>query len=428
MTPFDSRSARAASEPLAQGRSTGTALLWILAGASAFLLVYEAWTLIGSVLGPLLANRNAIQTDFHYYYDAALRFSSQRAHLYSFADDVIAGYAYPPPAIVPFMWLARWPLGTALTALTILSYLMIAVATQQWFKYLRTRGHVIDRWTAVAIVLIVFAAGPTYMNAVFGQVNAFVLVSAVVFIRLSPVAAAEGGIVLALGAWLKIYPAYLACVGLWDRSTWRALGFAVVAGIAIPIVLLLVVPPQAYRDFLQVLDARVDKTAIHMTNQSLVAFLERLRYPSELFLNWTGQQAVTVSPLVRGIGMVVTVTAVLGLWKRTATAELKAASLMALIPVVAPLGWGHVYVMVLPLVMLRLIAVKAATPLVASMVAISVGGLLIPAGRHLPIDAAPDWVENILYSRYLVATLILMAISSEPAKGHSTESTVNSSA
>lgn len=406
----------------------GAALLWILACASVLLLIYEAWTLTGSVLRPLIANPNAIQTDFHYYYAAAQRFSSAPAYLYVFADDVIAGYAYPPPAILPFMWLTRWPLGTALTALTILSYLMIAVATQQWLKYLRAKQYAIDRPTAIAIWLIVFAAGPTYMNAIFGQVNAFVLASAVAFVRLAPAAAGWAGFLLALGTWLKIYPAYLVFIGLWDRATWRAIGFAVAAGIVIPVLLLVVVPPQAYRDFLFVLDARVDKTAIHITNQSLVAFLERFRFPSDLFLNWTGQQAVTVSWSVRTIGTVATVLCAMATWKRQAPVEVKAATMIALIPIIAPLGWGHVYVMVLPLVILRLISLKQATPIAAALVVISVVALLIPAGRHLPIDPAPDWIENILYSRYLIATLILIAISAGSAIGHQPKSTTIASA
>ena len=57
------------------------AALWILAGVSAALLIYEAWTLVTAVLLPLVANPNAIQTDFHYYYDAALRFRADPAQL-----------------------------------------------------------------------------------------------------------------------------------------------------------------------------------------------------------------------------------------------------------------------------------------------------------------------------------------------------------
>ena len=51
--------------------------LRILAGVSIALLIYEAWTLVTSVLLPLLGNPHILQTDFHYYYDAALRFRDE---------------------------------------------------------------------------------------------------------------------------------------------------------------------------------------------------------------------------------------------------------------------------------------------------------------------------------------------------------------
>ena len=71
------------------------------------------------------------------------------------------------------------------------------------------------------------------MDSFFGQVNAFVLASAVVFVRLAPVSAVEAGFVLALGTWLKIYPALISAIGIWDRRTWRAIGWSVAAALAI---------------------------------------------------------------------------------------------------------------------------------------------------------------------------------------------------
>ena len=407
----------------------GKRLLWILACGSALLLLYESWALTQLVLRPLLANPNAIQTDFHYYYDAARRFTADRNHLYQLSDDVIAGFAYPPPAIVPFMWLARGPLGTALLAWTIVSYLMILVAAQQWLKYLREHGHVIDRMTTIAVMLIVFALGPTYMNAIFGQVNAFMLASAVAFVRLAPTGAMEAGILLALGSWLKIYPAFLAVIGLWDRRTWKAIGWAMVAAFVIAVLFLPVVPLVSYRTFLiDVLPRRIDKTAIQITNQSLVAFAERFRFHSDFFIYWTGQEAVTVSALVRGINLAFTLLATVALAASAAPREHKAAVLMALIAVIAPLGWGHTYVMVLPLLMLQLIAMRNQSMIVAAIVFICTLAMMIPAGRRLPIDAAPDWLENIAYSRYLLATLVLMLISTSRAVGQKTESTIIASA
>jgi hypothetical protein len=397
------------------------ALLWILAAASTLLLIYELTTLAGAVLRPLIANPLALQTDFHYYYDAAVRFSQNRARLYLPTDDVIAGFAYPPPAILPFMWLSAWPLGTALVAFTIASYLVLFVALQQWVGYLTRHGFSLDRRTTIALMLIAFALGPTYMNAIFGQVNAFVLASAVAFVSLAPTATLEAALLLALGTWLKVYPITLAAIGLWDRRTRRALGWAVVAAVVFAVMILPIVPVAAFRSFfLEVLPARADKTAIHITNQSLVAFLERFRYPANQFLNWTGEQAVTVTPAVRLANLVAGGAVIFGLWRRGGGAPghvLNAATLMALIAVVAPLGWGHTYVLVLPLVMLRLAEMKTAPPIVAIAIFCCVAALMVPAGRRSTfVETSPAWLLNLIYSRYLLATLVLAAIPAGPAE------------
>ena len=414
-------------------RRVGPALLWILAAVSVALLIYELTTLIGSVLRPLIANPLALQTDFHYYYDAAVRFSEPRGRLYLPGDDVIAGFAYPPPAILPFLWLSGWPLGTALLAFTIASYLVLFVALQQWIGCLKRHGFGADRRTTIALMLIAFALGPTYMNAIFGQVNAFVLACAVAFVSLAPTATLEAALVLAIGTWLKVYPIMLAAIGLWDRRTWRALRRSIVAAIAIAIVAMAIVPPQAFRSFfVDVLPSRIDKTAIHISNQSLVAFIERFRYPSMQFLNWTGEQAVTVSAAVRVLNLIAAGAAILALWRRARDGAralvLNAAILMALIAVIAPLGWGHTYMMVLPLVILQLIAMRDARPIVAIAIFFCVVALMVPAGRRFAfVEGSPDWLLNLIYSRYLLATLVLAAIPSTSI-GRTTESPIVASA
>jgi hypothetical protein len=414
-------------------RRVGPALLWILAAVSVALLIYELTTLIGSVLRPLIANPLALQTDFHYYYDAAVRFSEPRGRLYLPGDDVIAGFAYPPPAILPFMWLSGWPLGTALLAFTIASYLVLFVALQQWIGCLKRHGFGADRRTTIALMLIAFALGPTYMNAIFGQVNAFVLACAVAFVSLAPTATLEAALVLAIGTWLKVYPIMLAAIGLWDRRTWRALGRSIVAAIAIAIVVMAIVPPQAFRSFfVDVLPSRIDKTAIHISNLSLVGFGERFRYPSMQFLNWTGEQAVTVSAAVRVLNLIAAGAAILALWRRARDGAralvLNAAILMALIAVSAPLGWGHTYMMVLPLVILQLIAMRDARPIVAIAIFFCVVALMVPAGRRFAfVEGSPDWLLNLIYSRYLLATLVLAAIPSTSI-GRTTESPIVASA
>lgn len=390
-------------------------MLWILASVAIALLCYEIPTLVTAVLVPLLGNPNALQTDFHYYYDAARRFSADASRLYMFSDDVIAGFAYPPPAILPFLLLSKLRLGTAFLAITVASYAALVVAVRQWVGYLRRQGIPADRNTQIAVTLIVLALGPAYLNAIFGQVNAFVLASAVAFVAFADVVPMLGGTLLALGAWLKLYPALLLWVGTWDRRAWRAIGYAIAAAIVVAAISLLWVPIDAYQTFATfVLSSRSGKTAIHITNQSLVAFLERFRYDPYLFLNWTGQQAVTISREVSAInfGLLGVSTVLLTKMPRSPhRVAHSVATLMALVAICAPLGWGHTYVMVLPLVVLRLIALRTAGPVVAALTAAAVIALMIPAGRHLPIDAFPAWVQNIVYSRYLLATMALIVIS-----------------
>ena len=390
-------------------------MLWILAGVSIALLIYEAGTLITAVILPLLDNPNAIQTDFHYYYEAAVRFRADPSRLYLPTDDVIAGFAYPPPAILPFMALSHVSLGFAFLIFTIASYIAVLGATWMWLNYLRDRGRDIDAKTTMAITLIALALGPTYMNAIFGQVNAFVLECSVVFMALAVTRPMESGASLAAGVWLKIYPAILVAAAAWDRRMWKAVAYAAIAAVVIAIVALPVVPLDSYRAFLDVLAARGDKTALHITNQSLMGFIERLSVAPELFLNWTGKEAVTVSAVIRALNGIFG-AALIGLLfaraKTTADAAVhSAAALMALASVIAPLGWGHTYVLVLPLVITHLVSVRNTPVRTAIVVAACVLALMVPSSRRFSfLDQWPAWMQNVAYSRYLFATLILMAL------------------
>ncbi len=393
-------------------------MLWILASVAIALLSYEIWTLATAVLIPLLSNPNALQTDFHYYYAAAQRFAADPNQLYSTGDDVIAGFAYPPPAILPFVALTSMPLGMALALTTLASYAALLVASIQWLRYLDRHGIRTDRASTLAILLIAGALGPSYMNAIFGQVNAFVLASAVAFAALTEAMPLVAGLMLALGGWLKLYPALMIWTGAWDRTAWRAIGYAAAAALIVGMVSLFWIPAGAYGMFASfVLPSRSGTTAIHVTNQSLVAFLERFRFEPGLFLHWTGQQAVTVSGAVTAINIGLLI-AMLGMLMKIGRAPHRtahaAATLMAMVAVVAPLGWGHTYVMALPLVILALIEMRNARTAHAALTSGCVVALMIPAGRHLPLDTLPSWLQNVAYSRYLIATIVLVAISTSP--------------
>ena len=118
----------------------GVLLLRTLEVAALLLLAYQLYTLGLRVIWPLLNNPHVLQTDFHYYYDAAVRFSQDRSRLYLATDDYIAGFAYPPLAILPFLLLSLLPLGAALLCLTLASYGALVAAVWLWCRYLREHG------------------------------------------------------------------------------------------------------------------------------------------------------------------------------------------------------------------------------------------------------------------------------------------------
>lgn len=398
-------------------------MLRILAGVSFLLLLYEGWTLITGVVLPLLGNPAILQTDFHYYYEAAMRFRADAAGLYQLSDDVIAGFTYPPPAIVPFVILSLMPLGAAMAVVTLSSYLAVLISIAMWLRYLNDRGVVIDGTPALAAATVAIALGPVYSNAVFGQVNAWVLLCAMVFVCVGPLRPAIGGAFLAAGTLLKIYPVLMVAVGLWNRSAWRRIAYAAAAGILIILVLLPVIPMDAYRTFLgDVLATRFDKTAVHISNQSLVAFIERFWIAPDRFLNWTGEQAIAVTGSVRAINWLCGIAVAGFLWHRASRgprieAVDSVAALIALAAVIAPLGWGHTYMLVLPLVVLHLVSLRDAPERHTVIVATCVAALLIPAGRRFDlVDALPAALQNIVYSRYLIATLVLIALP--PLENH----------
>ena len=399
----------------------GAPLLRTLEAAALLLLAYQLYTLGSRVLWPLLHNPHVLQTDFHYYYDAAVRFSHDRSRLYLATDDYIAGFAYPPLAILPFLLLSLLPLGAALLGLTLVSYGAVIAAVLLWCKYLREHGIPIDATTARAVTLIALALGPTYMNATFGQVNALVLLSCVAFLTLAAVRPIAAGVLLACGMWLKLYPIVLIAVGAWSRQKWRGIAIAGIAAVVLMAIALPIVPLSAHRSFLfEVLPARIDKTAIHILNQSLVAFLERFQVPPDRYLQWSGEQAITVGGALRAVNWGFSIVVLFYLWWRAEAGfrlSLVAsdAVVMAVLAMVAPLGWGHTYMLVLPLVIFRLVLIDRTGPARAVVVFCCVAALMVPAGRLFSFaNHWPDWLQNLLYSRYLLATAILAVLSVGP--------------
>ena len=61
--------------------------------------------------------------------------------------------------------------------------------------------------------------------------------------------------------------------------------------------------------------------------------------------------------------------------------------------------------------MLHLVSLRDARPVHVVLVGCSVAAMMIPAGRRFWfIEQMPAWAQNVAYSRYLLATLVLIAL------------------
>lgn len=362
-----------------------------------------------------------IGSDFRIFHQAARRFSQTPLALYpAEAHLTLQGFLYPPPSILLFLPFSSLDVANGYALFVVLIYVCAAGALMMWLRAVDQAGLApasLTRADQVALLVLGLAAGPVLAVAVAGQVDSLVLclcVAHVVLLRSGRSGAA--GAVLAVGFWIKLYPALLLAYALLTPGRNRiAFGFAV-AVLAVPVLALPVVPAGLYQAyFLELLPALSGRTIVNIYNQSAAAFLTRLDLPiSEALRSY---DAYPVRPADK-LGILAAALAGIALLVRLARRPggldlVVAASLIAMIGPVAPLGWGHTYVYVLPLLVVALaLALKQGGAVLPGAIAVLFATICIPAYRRLPflIDA-PPLVQNLVYSRYLLATLTLLGIT-----------------
>jgi hypothetical protein len=265
-------------------------------------------------------------------------------------------------------------------------------------------------------LLVALAFGPAYTNAVFGQVNTFVLLDCIAFRwlleRRKP---GWAGAVLAVGTWLKIYPVVcLLFVLLWERRAFdvrRSLvGFcAAFAGVGIAT--LTFIPPSVYAIYENnTLPAIAGGTFQYALDQSLPAAVARTAGPAADFTDYYKCPLSVVPPLWGRVlnTMVVVGAGCVGLWGKTPVRRLAAfLCVLAAVPIVSPLGWAYVYVLALPL---ALLALQTSPPIGRFVLPVALAVFFLPA--TLPLGALlrlPQVFQHLLwYDRYLVLTVFFL--------------------
>ncbi len=394
-------------------REPGLASLGFLGALSVAAMPVYLWVRqYRHVLGIEPGSEGAFIWDFSYYYEAAGRFLQSPMTLYADPE-----FFYPPPSVLAFLpWLVLpLPAAYLLSQAVILAAtaLGLLLALRLWQE---AYAETLPGGTKTLLVLTGLGTAPVFQSMKFGQIGPLLLligVGAVLLLqRGRPMAAA---LVITGGFWLKLYPILLVPLGLRGRPMRFGAGL-VVGGVVVPLLLLAVIPLELYEMyFFEHLPARSDLTSTFALNESLAGVLTRLGEPLAAFQHRADARIPPVaSALVLGATLL-GVGGLVGLWLRQRlTTAAAGVSLLALVPVVSPLGWEHLYVLALPLVLFALLVARPARPWVRGAVGLAALVFFVPMLPQALMFASFEWwprpVHDVLSARHLLATLGLLAV------------------
>lgn len=366
--------------------------------------------------------RGYVSSDFHIFYDAAARSVVDFSAIYK--DDwkadvskdaaTLKGFLYPPPGVLAFVPLLLGDKSQAFAVFSALVLLAAALSIWIWIR-LMVRHDVATpaRVEIVALMLLALTTAPVFINR-GGQVGTFILLFCVLGVALGNGRRGWiGGAFLALGGWIKIYPGLLL-LAIPLRKQWRpaAIGFAV-AAVAIPLASLIVIPIEIYvQYFSDLLPTMSGRAIINIDNQSLAAIWLRAQDTGlDARISFAALPIPGLLNMSFALAALGTIAAFVLRARSTCNGFVPVtAVIMAMIGPLAPLGWGHSYIFILPaLVMVLAIAWDRRDAKAVSAALIAWAMLVVPSHSRLPDDLVPELVARIFYARYAIATLILIA-------------------
>lgn len=364
----------------------------------------------------------SIGSDTVVFYNAVQRTLTDPATLYHDERGVMGtaeallGFLYPPPSIA---MLLPFGLGTLETGHLLLSLAALACAVgaiAAWLALAERTGAVMTNGVERAALIAMAVVTGSVFTCRHGQVDTLILAIVTLGVWLIFTArTAVGAAVLAAGSWVKIYPAMLMLPLLARRDTrWpAATGFIVGAGVVM-LAAFAVFPLAVWLDFAKMLPVMAERTITNVDNQSLVAIWARTVVPPEEAL--TTWETIVVPAGLRlavSAAAVMTVAAfVLRAGQDRGQQLWAAAATTAMISLIAPLGWGHSYAYVLPLLALSVGDAWARR----RWVSLAIAGLLwaiyvIPAHRQFAALSPDLPLWHLAYGRYAFATIGLLTLA-----------------
>lgn len=390
--------------------------IWLLSGLSICFLSYEFYSIIVNYLIPVFKNSAGFIEDYQHYHEASLRFIKNPSLLYlSQSNTSLTGFIYPPLSIIFFLPFSFLPLKFAYLSFMIIGYIALVFSIVIFVKILEQElNYPLKPSLKIACILISLAFAPTFMNAIYGQVNTLVLFFCVFYIWLAkknkPWLA---GLILSLSIWLKLYPIFLVLLSFFNKTYRKTLPSAMGSLILYPILSLFIIPFELYYYYFFIMLPNLSNLIIvHVMNQSLMAILTRLFLPFYYYKLWGTQGVISINIGIKILNLFFICFFFLYIYKFKKQKTLLLETLfLAMVPMFTILGWGYTYVMVLPLGLLLLLHSIKENFFTKFIVLISMLLFIQPSYSDLAYEnCLPIFLRVIFYSRYLLSALILFFV------------------
>ncbi len=328
-------------------------------------------------------------------------------------------FFYPPPSVALFSWMA-WtdPLTAyrALVAAQFLAAVAMAVALYQ-LRPAHSPPVSTRHMGALALAMLAVVCAPVWHNSVVGNVSVMACACAVGFICFHERRPWLAGMLLAIGAVLKVYPALLLAPSLlsgrWRPALWFGVGGIVLSGLGL---VWLSVGDYVFfiRKLMPWLSAYFDS---QLGNQSLYGLFDRLTRWDEIpplrgdlvrTPDWLRQTVSLIGAaiLAPAMGLVY--------WRRRDRAFVVRMMYiaLALVPLISPKGHVHVYVFATPL-LFDCLCRMASWPVLIRVLLIGAAALwVLPLWTGLAyVHQAPFWFQHLWHSRFAFVTLFALALA-----------------
>jgi alpha-1,2-mannosyltransferase len=384
---------------------TENRILYLAALVSMFVIVTGSYRLTAKYIIPVYKGEITFIHDFSFYQTAAQNFLNNPESMYpeNISQKEI-GFLYPPPSIIIFLPFAGLTLPLAYSIFLFISLIFLFAAV---FISLKTAEVLIKKSlnnrTKLLIYIISIGNAPVYMNFQSSQVGTIIIFLIALFIYfLVKKKYLQAALALSSGILLKIYPLFLIPGALFKTSRKKFITGLISSILLIILISLFFIPVDLYsKYFFEIIPAISNFVEMNTYNQSLTAVIIRF---TDLYQGGWGMTEVPI--FIKAVNNILFLILLAYAAYKTIKAEdmqkrvVFILIIMSAIPVFSNFGWGHLYILAIPLLVHYLFHYPVSGLIIFLLFAID-----IPDSIFHKLDSF--LLSNLFHARFLIGVLTI---------------------